>query len=87
MRYTVSPFRPAVIALDDRAWDIIPLSQILDHDGKEYLPPSLSIRLKLAATISSAIIQLHESHWLPAHSSSLSSEIFFFQRESLVLYS
>lgn len=66
-----------------RTWSIISLGEVLE--GNEcILSLSYQDRLRLAVDISSSILQLHGSPWLPDTISS--REIYFFQKQSYPLY-
>ncbi|KAK5662143.1 hypothetical protein OQA88_8048 [Cercophora sp. LCS_1] len=59
------------------AWRVVSLRQILDH--KDQFPPlSYRDRLRLAVTISSSVLQLYSTPWLPPILTS--QDIFFIQK-------
>lgn len=66
-----------------RTWSIISLGEVLE--GNEcIISLSYQDRLRLAVDISSSILQLHGSPWLPDMISS--REIYFFRKQSYPLY-
>ncbi|KAK3299875.1 uncharacterized protein B0H64DRAFT_379334 [Chaetomium fimeti] len=73
MRYSISP---APCIEESRAWSVVSLRDILEQTNR--VPPLyLRDRVRLAVTISSSVLQLHGTPWLPHILTS--RHIFFLQ--------
>ncbi|KAK4040938.1 hypothetical protein C8A01DRAFT_15233 [Parachaetomium inaequale] len=75
-RYSV---HPAPSADDSRSWSVVSLRDILDQKSR-FPPLSYRDRLRLAVVISSSVLQLHGTPWLP--SILTSRHIFFIQKNN-----
>lgn len=75
-RYSI---HPAPGAEDTRAWSVVSLRDIIEHKTR-FPPLSYQARLRLAAVISSSVLQLHGTPWLP---SILTSAHIFFIRKTI----
>lgn len=76
-RYSI---HPSPSADDSRSWSIVSLRDVLEK--KDQFPPlSYRDRLRLAVLISSSVLQLHGTPWLP--SILTSRHIFFIQKNNI----
>ncbi|KAK4162417.1 hypothetical protein QBC43DRAFT_321896 [Cladorrhinum sp. PSN259] len=81
-RYSVHP----LAIKGSTSWSIVSLQDILDHnDGIIQVPLSYRERLHLAVVISSGVLQLHDTPWLPE--SLNSGNIFFMSINGFPIYS
>ncbi len=75
-RYSIH-LPPGPGAEDTRAWSVVSLREIIEHKTR-FPPLSYQARLRLAAVISSSVLQLHGTPWLP--SILTSSHIYFIRK-------
>ena len=75
-RYSI---HPAPSADDSRSWSVVSLRDILEQKSR-FPPLSYRNRLELAVVISSSVLQLHGTPWLP--SILTSGHIFFIQKNN-----
>jgi len=79
-QYAVCPPPPADERGDGSVWSTVSLKEML-----ECSPPPLHARLQLAVAVSSSILQLHNTPWLPEFLDS--TNIFFLKQGNYPLYS
>ncbi|KAI3331155.1 hypothetical protein F4824DRAFT_491742 [Ustulina deusta] len=80
-RYGVHPTTKVV---DDDSWSTIPLSQALGHKSTDLPQLTYQDRLYLAVVVSSSVLQLHQTSWLPGKLTS--ADIFFIKRGDISLF-
>ncbi|KAM0330700.1 hypothetical protein ACHAQA_003652 [Verticillium albo-atrum] len=77
---------PLQVVGDDRTdrWSLVSLTSVLQDRSGKYPPLTYLDRLRLAWTISSSIVQLHNTPWISA--TVTHREIYFMQRQDTSLY-
>ncbi len=78
-RYSLHPTPAPAAAEAPHSWSLISLRDVLEHKTR-FPPLSYQASLRLAATISSSILQLHGTPWLP---DILTSRHVFFLRKNI----